>query len=350
MKTILKTIIGTAALLISAAACDKWTEQRPVDFDYLTIKDKNPALYESYMQSIRDYHATEHQVLIARFDNKDGVLSGRADHLTCLPDSVDYVVLNNADLVSAQILEEMNTIATEKSIPTLIPVDYEALMKELNLYIEDVEAQNAELEEGAEPVVVDKAEWLSAKASAFTAKASEYGVAGIMVCFEGINPLGLNTERKAAETTLQEAFFAPLEKWVDERGGLFFFQGAPTNLLIESDILSKARYIIIPAESVTTVVGLDYKVGMACGTGVPTDRFVIGVTAFDVTDETATDGLFSGGISAIEGAGRWAVSPASGFSKKGVCVNHAQFDYYNITNVYSEIGKAIATMNPSPVR
>jgi hypothetical protein len=89
---------------------------------------------------------------------------------------------------------------------------------------------------------------------------------------------------------------------------------------------------------------------MACGTGVPTDRFVIGVTAFDVTDETATDGLFSGGISAIEGAGRWAVSPASGFSKKGVCVNHAQFDYYNITNVYSEIGKAIATMNPSPVR
>ena len=80
MNNILKTIALSAAVLLSAAACSKWTEQQPVDFNYLTIEDKNPELYAAYMQSIRDYHATEHQVLIARYDNKAGVPAGRADH------------------------------------------------------------------------------------------------------------------------------------------------------------------------------------------------------------------------------------------------------------------------------
>ena len=77
---------------------------------------------------------------------------------------------------------------------------------------------------------------------------------------------------------------------------------------------------------------------------------VLGVTAFDVTDETATNGLFCGGISAIEGAARWAVAPDANFGKLGICVNHAQFDYYNIQHVYREISTAIATMNPSPLK
>jgi hypothetical protein len=84
--------------------------------------------------------------------------------------------------------------------------------------------------------------------------------------------------------------------------------------------------------------------------GVPADKFIIGVTALDVTDETATAGLFTGESSAIVGAARWAVTPDSRVTKKGICVNHAQFDYYNIQHVYSQIGAAISIMNPSPVK
>ena len=68
------------------------------------------------------------------------------------------------------------------------------------------------------------------------------------------------------------------------------------------------------------------------------------------TDETATAGLFTGESSAIVGAARWAVTPDSRVTKKGICVNHAQFDYYNIQHVYSQIGAAISIMNPSPVK
>jgi hypothetical protein len=47
MNKILKTIALSAAVILTAAACSKWTEQKPLEFNYLTIEDKNPELYEA---------------------------------------------------------------------------------------------------------------------------------------------------------------------------------------------------------------------------------------------------------------------------------------------------------------
>lgn len=354
MNNILKTIALSAAVLLSAAACSKWTEQEPVDFKYLTIEDKNPELYEAYMQSIRDYHATEHQVLIARFDNKTTAPAGRADHITCLPDSVDYVVLNNYEQMTSNTFLEANEIREKKAVPTLISLDFAALEREYNAYLESLPAATEEgeesTEEETEPELDPRSQWFADKAVAFVAAAKEFKMDGILVSYTGKGVLSLKDDEKAAVKATQEAFFAPLVNYVTETEKLFFYEGDPTTLLLEQDILSLAKYIIVPAEDVTTAVGFNFAVRMAMGAGVPADRFVIGVTAFDVTDDTATDGLFSGGISAIEGAAMWAVAPADGYRKAGVCVNHAQFDYYNIQNVYSGINTAIATMNPSPIK
>ena len=360
MNNILKTIALSAAVILGAAACSEWTEQQPVDFNYLTIEDKNPELYAAYMQSIRDYHATEHQVLIARFDNKAGVPAGRADHVTCLPDSVDIVVLNNYELIDENTLKEVKEIREKKAIPTLISLDYAALDKEYKAYLETLaaetpeEVEETEPAEGEEGTEVDpeamRNQWFADKAAAFVAKAKQYDMAGIMVSYTGKGLLSLKEAELAATQAFQEAFFAPLLSYVAETGNMFFYEGNPVTLVAPQDVLAQATYIIVPAEDVTTIVGFNFAVSMAMGAGVPSDRFVIGVTAFDVTDETATDGLFSGGISAIEGAARWAVAPASSYSKAGVCVNHAQFDYYNMQNVYREINAAIATMNPSPIK
>jgi hypothetical protein len=145
-----------------------------------------------------------------------------------------------------------------------------------------------------------------------------------------------------------DAFFKPVTEWA--AGKVLFFEGNPKNVLSESGILDKALYIIIPCLSEQTVTGFNYAVNKVLAPGVPADKFVIGVTTIDVTDEAATDGYFSGGETAIVGAARWAVEPAGNFGKKGICVDHAQFDYYNIQHVYSEIGQAISIMNPSPVK
>lgn len=355
MNNILKTIALSAAVLLSAAACSKWTEQQPLDFNYLTIEDKNPELYAAYMQSIRDYHATDHQVLIARYDNKAGVPAGRADHITCLPDSVDYVVLNNYELINENTLKEVAEMREKKAVPTLIMLDCALLEKEYKAYLETLpeeepEVEVAEEENDAQPEVDPRNQWFADKAAAFVAAAKQYELDGIMVSYTGKGLLSLKDDEKAAMTTFQEAFFTPLINYVAETGKLFFYEGNPTTLLIDREFLANAKYIIVPAEDVTVAVGFNFAVMMSMGDGVPSDRFVIGVAALDVTDDTATDGLFSGDITAIEGAARWAVTPVSDYVKAGVCVNHAQFDYYNMQNVYRGINAAISTMNPSPIK
>lgn len=358
MNNILKTIALSAAVILSAAACSKWTEQQPLDFNYLTIEEKNPELYAAYMQSIRDYHATDHQVLIARYDNKAGVPAGRADHITCLPDSVDFVVLNNYELINENTLKEVAEMREKKAVPTLIMLDYALLDKEYKAYLESLPEENPEEVEPVEedateedtPEVDPRNQWFADKAAAFVAAAKQYELDGIMVSYTGKGTLSLKDDEKAAVTAFQEAFFAPLTSYVAETGKLFFYEGNPTTLLIDREFLSSAKYIIVPAEDVTVAVGFNFAVMMSMGNGIPNDRFVIGVTAFDVTDDTATDGLFSGDITAIEGAAGWAVAPASDYTKAGVCVNHAQFDYYNMQNVYRGINAAISTMNPSPIK
>ena len=144
MNNILKTIALSAAVILGAAACSKWTEQEPVDFNYLTLEDKNPELYAAYMQSIRDYHATEHQVLIARFDNKASAPAGRADHITCLPDSVDYVVLNNYEIINENTMKEVAEIREKKAVSTLIALDYALLDKEYKAYLETLPEETPE--------------------------------------------------------------------------------------------------------------------------------------------------------------------------------------------------------------
>jgi hypothetical protein len=358
MNNILKTIALSAAVILGAAACSKWTEQEPVDFNYLTLEDKNPELYAAYMQSIRDYHATEHQVLIARFDNKASAPAGRADHITCLPDSVDYVVLNNYEIINENTMKEVAEIREKKAVSTLIALDYALLDKEYKAYLETLPEETpeetpevAEETEGeTEPAVDPRNQWFADKASAFVAAAKQYGLDGIMVSYTGTGLLSLKEDEKAAVQAFQEAFFAPILSYVAETGKMFFYEGNPTTLIAPQDVLAQATYIVVPAEDVTTIVGFNFAVMMSMGAGIPNDRFVIGVTALNVTDETATDGLFSGDITAIEGAGRWAVTPTSDYTKAGVCVNHAQYDYYNMQNVYSGINAAIATMNPSPIK
>jgi hypothetical protein len=358
MNNILKTIALSAAVILGAAACSKWTEQEPVDFNYLTLEDKNPELYAAYMQSIRDYHATEHQVLIARFDNKASAPAGRADHITCLPDSVDYVVLNNYEIINENTMKEVAEIREKKAVSTLIALDYALLDKEYKAYLETLPEETpeetpevAEETEGeTEPAVDPRNQWFADKASAFVAAAKQYGLDGIMVSYTGVGLLSLKEDEMAAVQAFQEAFFAPILSYVAETGKMFFYEGNPKTLIAPQDVLAQATYIVVPAEDVTTIVGFNFAVMMSMGAGIPNDRFVIGVTALNVTDETATDGLFSGDITAIEGAGRWAVTPTSDYTKAGVCVNHAQYDYYNMQNVYSGINAAIATMNPSPIK
>lgn len=368
MKHMHTFLMLMAAGLMAFSACDKWTETEPVKVVYETLESKNPDLYAKYLQSLRDYHASAHQVLIAKFDNKAEAPSGRADHISCLPDSVDYVILNNPSLLNDQIRTEMGEIREKKGIRTLMNVSWDAMLAEYNAILADeADAKNAEWEAlsdeekeaqadkyASDPRGTDTQErfvaWMGERVARELEIPGNEGFDGINVIFNGSNPSSFNEEKKEDVAARQQAFFSKVDAFVAAHAeGLVFFEGTPKYIVAGTEILKAAKFVIIPALSVTNTTGYSYAVNLALGGNVPADRIVIGVTAIDITDPANTDGTFVEGT-AIVGAANWAVAPAAGYGKCGVCVDHAQFDYYDITHVYSQISKAISIMNPSPVK
>ncbi|MCR5364267.1 MAG: hypothetical protein K6E44_06850 [Bacteroidales bacterium] len=353
MKNIFKYIVILAAGALAFQACDKWTDAEPVEVVYKDLKSKNPQLWAKYMESIRNYHNTDHQVLIAKFDNKATTPEGRGEHINCLPDSVDYVILNNADNLNDVIASEMQELLTEKYIPTLMNIDLVAMIKEYNSMLAD-EAESKDPESEDETLGVDTPErfvsWIGIRVKTELEIADKYNYSGINVIFSGKNPASMTDAQKEEAIIRQQGMFSGINDWISaHQKAIVLFEGSPRNVLVETAALTSSKYIIIAAESAGNEASLSYAINNVLDDFVPSDRFVIGVTAVDITDPTNTNGSF-GSKSAIVGAAEWNAQPTAKYGKKGVCVNHAQFDYYDITNVYSQINKAISIMNPSPVK
>ena len=135
MKNNIFKTLALAAAAISFASCSEWTEPESVGFHYTTLEEKNPGLYKAYFQSIRDYRDSEHKVVIAKFDNKATAPAGRAEHITCLPDSVDYIILYNPE-VSATIACEMAEVRELKGQKVLYQIEYKAIENEYKAYVE----------------------------------------------------------------------------------------------------------------------------------------------------------------------------------------------------------------------
>lgn len=341
MNRIFKTLVLFAAVTLCSVGCSKWTEQQAIDFKYTTLEEKNPALYDSYLASLREYRKTAHQVMIVRVDNVPSVPVGRAEHLNSIPDSVDFVVLNNPGLISDTNLAEMTELRAKKDQKFLAAINFADIDKAYQLYVEELDPETEpDTEETFIKAIVDEFLNIFAKAE----------LDGILASYSGKNPLAMQQEEKDAAKSLQEAFLKPIYDRISSTGKTLFFEGNAKNLLVDEDVLGVAKYIIVPLESATSPKSFDNEILNMLVQGVPDNKFVAGVTALDVTDNQAVNGLFSGETSAAVGAARWAVKLVPEFSKCGVCVNHAQFDYYHIGNDFCEIRAAISVMNPSPLK
>lgn len=341
MNKIFKTISMFAVVALAAVSCNKWTSQEPVGFKYTNLQEKNPALYEQYLEGIRAYRATDHQVMIARVDNIATTPVGRADHLNAIPDSVDYIVLNSL-VVSDAVLAEAKTLRETKAQKTLLSIDYATIDKAYQLYVEDFVG-----EEGQEPM--PETDFIDNAIKELLSVFEKTQLDGILASYSGKNPAAMNDDELAKVKDLQNAFFGFVVR-LQSTGKTFFFEGNAKNLVCDPSVLELARYIIVPVESKTSALAIDNAVLNTISVNVPKTKFVAGVAALDVTDKQATDGLFSGESSAAVGAAYWAATPSKEYTKCGVCVNHAQFDYYHIGADYCEIRKAISVMNPSPIK
>ena len=364
MKNNIFKTLALAAAAISFASCSEWTEPESVGFHYTTLEEKNPELYKAYFQSIRDYRDSEHKVVIAKFDNKATAPAGRAEHITCLPDSVDYIILYNPE-VSATIACEMAEVRELKGQKVLYQIEYKAIENEYKAYVEawndahqPAEGEEEEVPSDPADTLISLNNYVSDAVKARTAYLAEYGYDGVNIVYSSRNPASCTEDALDELKAAQAAFLAPIaEALASCPDALVFFEGTPQYILENVEIVENADYLIIPATGAVNEYELSYELGLANRHGnIPSDRFVVLVTTRSLVDPALTDGTFSGTdrngkeMTAIIGAAEWTAKSTSGVVKAGIAVENAQNDYFNLSEVYYNIREAISIMNPSPIK
>lgn len=369
-RSIIKRLLPLAVLFASAA-CGEWTETESLDIDYPTLEEQNPELYARYLRSLRDYKARDHKITFVTVDNVPYAPSQQNEHLTTLPDSVDFISLADPARVHPTLAAEMTQVR-EKGTRTVYPVDYDRIESDWERLLEEEEANRPETpagtaedagsgDEGGEPdpdpAEVQEQRFLDycrEQAAQQLAYCDRYGFDGVVLCMTGRNPDGMAAEERSKYTARQEAFLRTANAWSEEHADkLLFFRGKP-QYLTDKSLLGRCTCIILPALEAVSPSELALEVVRASVAGVPADRLLVEVSTVDPTDATddtgyflATDADGRSRLRAIKGAAQWVVEPAA-YPKAGIAVTRAQNDYFDVTLVYRNIREAIGIMNPAP--
>lgn len=118
-------------MIFSLASCAKWNETESVSLNPVHIWDRDPALWESYMEALRAYRQSEHYIFYARLNNSPEIAVSERSSMRSLPDSLDIVSLTNADNYSAADAEDLE-VMHKKGIKVLWQLDFAGRIDEFS--------------------------------------------------------------------------------------------------------------------------------------------------------------------------------------------------------------------------
>lgn len=214
LKRSIVAVIATMALF----SCSDWTETESLNIKTPTLEEENPALYEAYISSLNEYKKSEHKVTIVKFDNKETDPAGQGERITALPDSIDFVILNNADNLNAVTIDDMQKIRL-KGTHTLYSIDYSIIEKEYEAMLENEETPEEDTKvqdenTGEEEMTTDRfLEFCEQRMEYYLGLFSKYKYDGINVIYSGIDPLALSETEKSQLEARQQIFFGKIEAW-----------------------------------------------------------------------------------------------------------------------------------------
>lgn len=285
-------------------SCSKWTETEPISINYLRPWDQNPALWEAYRSSLCAYKESDHYLFYARFENAPDKATSEKDFMRCLPDSLDFVSLTNADNYSESDKEDM---AWMESIGTkvLYQIDLDkkgfADALSLNAYLETVIASVKEL------------------------KLNGYS-------FTGSYKLG-SVENEA----LASALVNKLSDAKDE-GQVLVFEGNP--LYVPKADRDKVDFFVLDSESTSHAQDLHFQILTAIDyAGIPASKLLLGADMDGTIQNEAREKCND-----VEELSKRVISfgPLAGLG-----VYNIKSDYYSYDGNYVVTRNAIQLLNPS---
>lgn len=340
-KLINKTILFAISLVVSFSfiACD--TDIESLDFEPTKVEDVNPELYKEYLESLRIYKNSDHNIVYTWFDNSVKSGGNRAAHITSVPDSVDYIVLMFPDNLADWEIEEMDKVR-EKGTKVLASIDFDKIKVEYDQRIEDLINEGADVSE--EPTFVEE---LAGKAESILKVINKYNYDGLLIGYKGKSILHMTEKEKTEFLSYQKAFIGITSSWKENNPNkLLVFAGKPQNVIYKTSF-DLYKHIIIPTEAATNGSFISYEVSIAMVEGIPTDRIIVTsqTTSMDETD--LKTGYWADGSLSIPSTAQWVLSSNSSYDVVGIGVYNVNNDYYNSTFTYSALRNAIKTLNPT---
>ncbi|WP_418992701.1 glycoside hydrolase family 18 [Alistipes sp.] len=349
MKRNIKHLLLPALALVtlSLASCSDWVEPESLDIKNPSLEEQNPALYAQYMESLKAYKGSDHKLLFVALENPEGTAPvQRNQHLTTLPDSVDFIVLNNPANLHPDYVKEMNEVR-KKSTRVLYAMS-----------METYEAEWAKMLK-ADPKLTEEEAlgYFGQRTREELALCDRYGFDGVIFGYTGRSLVSITEAEMEAYNARQKAYLDPVTAWRNShKGKVFTFMGSADNLLPENrTILSECDHIVVPTDNAQNENDISLKALMVVqAEGVPADRIVVTALEIRPDDKDKVFGYFGTKdengekIRALYGAAVWATLPSPNFTRAGILVKDVEPDYYNRLHVYPHLREAISIMNPSP--
>lgn len=359
MKNILKYSMSAMAVLASSilmfSSCDDWTDPESLDLKYPTFEEQNPQLYADYIKDLKDYKAGEHKVTFVSFNNPEGAPAKQAERLTVVPDSVDFICLNNPDNISPEVQEEMVKIR-EKGTRTIYSIDYNSFE----------ETWKAMVKENPELTEEEALAYIGERTDAMIALCDKYNYDGIIADYTGRSLVSMKPAALAEYNARQQMFFTKIMEWQSKHTDKsMIFYGNVQYLVPENmSMLSKYDYIMLKTVDSSNADDLSVKAYLAIQSGddikdelyegvnpVPTDRFIVCVQLPQADDKDQVKGYWStldekgNKMLAALGTAQWMGQASLDYARKGMFIMNVHSDYYN--NTYEQVREVIYIMNPN---
>ncbi len=357
MKNNLKYRLSALVFLASAltvTSCSDWTDVESLELKSPTFEEQNPQLYADYLKDLNRYKSEEHKVTFVSFENPVGAPGKQAERLTAVPDSVDFICLNNVE-VSPEVQAEMTKIR-EKGTRTIYSIDYSTIE---NAWKEKLKADPELTEEEA-------LQYIGERTNEMLALCDTHNFDGIIADYTGHSLVSLPEAPLKEYTDRQQKFFGEVMNWQSNHSGktLIFYGNVQYLAPATMEMLSQFDYIMLKTISSTNADDLALKAYLAIQAGidavsgteggvnpVPLDRFIACVELPQADDKDKVKGYWStvdeegNKLIAATGAARWAVEESPNYTRKGIFVMNVHNDYYNDT--YGSVREVIRIMNPN---
>jgi hypothetical protein len=320
------SIMASAAVML-LCGCSEWTQPENLNFRPLTPEEKDPAGYAEYLAAIREYKASEHNVMILTMEGTSEYPSSQNQHIMAMPDSADYVCVKIEDKLHEVIAAEIPAVLEKKGTKTLVSVDH-AVINAAWTALEDERVDKGE----APGTQEELAAFFTEQTEKLVARCNEYGFGGLMVSFQGT--------KTGAAGVAQAAFIEVIRKFHQENPEKeLIFRGGARNI-IDQEFLKEFKYIIVIAGEERKLSLLP---GRSLGSTAPKDRVIMELTVPSADEPEQV------GMSPVEAATwLWTEIENPSFTPRGLCVENAHDDYFCKDMAFKNIRAAITVLNTKP--